>query len=254
MGIINLSPDSFSHDGLSSVDGAVAQATRLVAEGADVIDIGGESTRPGAASISAEEEIRRVVPVVERLHHELNVPLSVDTYKYDVARAAAAAGVSILNDISGLRDDFQLASLAAEHRLPIIITANQRGLMVTGDIMAQVIADLREAIRHCRETGVDAASIIVDPGLGFGKTAAQNLEIIRRLPELKVLGCPIMLGPSRKSFIGLTLGLPVDERLEGTAAAVALGIAFGTDIVRVHDVKEMARVARLSDAVVRGRV
>jgi len=252
MGIINLSPDSFSHDGLLSTEAAVVQATRLVEDGADIIDVGGASTRPGAPPVSAEEETERVVPVIAHLHQELRVPISVDTYKYDVARAAIAAGVDIINDIQGLRDDNRLAHLVAKHQLSIIVTANQRGVVLAGDIMAKVMTDLRVAMQCCRDAGVPAENILIDPGLGFGKTAAQDLDVIRRLSELKVLSCPIVLGPSRKSFIGLTLGLQTNERLGGTAAAVALGIAYGADVVRVHDVKEMVRVVRLSDAIVRG--
>jgi len=251
-GVINLSPDSFSGDGFASHQEAIAMAMRMNAEGADIIDVGGESTRPGAIPVSAEEEIGRIVPVIAHLRRELNIPLSVDTYKYDVACAAVAAGAAIINDISGLREDTRLAALAGERGLSIVVTANQRGRQITGDIIAAVISDLRYAVQRCKGAGITSENIVVDPGLGFGKTTAQNLEIIRRLGELKVLGCPVMVGPSRKSFIGLTLGLPEDQRLEGTAAAVAISIAQGADIIRVHDVKEMARVARLSDAVVRG--
>ncbi len=253
MGIINLSPDSFSGDGISSVEDAIALAKRMEAEGADIIDIGGESTRPEATPISAEEEIRRIVPAITRLYRELNIPLSIDTYKYDVARAAIAAGATILNDISGLKTDARLAALAAEHNIPIIVTANQRGRQITGDIMTEAISDLRRAVQYCKDVGVASKNIIVDPGLGFGKTTMQNLAIINRLEELKVLGCPIMIGPSRKSFIGLTLGLPNEECLEGTTAAAVIGIARGADVVRVHDVKQMVRAARLSDAIIRGR-
>jgi len=251
MGIVNLSPDSFSSDGLHSAESAVAQAKYMATEGADIIDVGGESTHPGATPISAAEEIERIVPVITRLNRDLEVPISVDTYKYAVAQAAIAAGADILNDVRGLKDNTQLANLAAEHGLSIIVTANERGKPLIGDIMAEITSDLSRATQCCREAGVPLENIIVDPGLGFGKTSAQDLEIIRRLGKLKILGCPILLGPSRKSFIGHTLGLPENERLEGTAAAVALGIAHGADIFRVHDVKEMVRVARLCDAVVR---
>ena len=253
MGIINLSPDSFSGDGLLVTEDAVTRAKRMVADGANIIDIGGASTRPGALYVAAEDEIKRVVPLITRLSQELKVPLSIDTYKYEVAQAAIAAGVDLINDVWGLKKDGRIASLAAKHQLPIIVTANQRGEESTNDIMAEIISDLKRAILCGTDAGVSLENIIVDPGIGFGKTTAQNLEIIRRLGELKVLGCPILLGPSRKSFIGLTLGLPETECLEGTAAAVAIGIAHGADIVRVHDVKAMTRVARLSDAVVRGQ-
>ena len=251
VGIINLSPDSFSGDGLASHDEAITAAIRLVAEGADIIDVGGESTRPGAIPISAENEIKLVVPVIESLHKKLRVPISIDTYKHDVALAAVQAGATIINDISGLRGDDALARLAAEKWLPIIVTANQRQESITGDVIERVTSDLRHAIRRAEGARVLKENIWVDPGLGFGKTTPQNLEILRRLKEIKSLGHPVMIGPSRKSFIGQTLGLPEGERLEGTAAAAAIGIAHGADIIRVHDVKEMVRVARLSDAVVR---
>ncbi len=253
MGIVNLSPDSFSGDGLSSAEAALAQARRMVAGGADIIDVGGESTRPQSRPVTIAEEIQRVAPAIAALSRELAVPISIDTYKYEVALAAVEAGANILNDVWGLKQDARLAGLAAERGLPIVVTANQRGQTVEGDIVAEIISDLRRAVGACRDAGVPRENIIVDPGVGFGKTAAQNLAIIRRLAELKVLGQPILLGTSRKSFIGLSLDLPENERLEGTAATVALGIAGGADIIRVHDVKEMARVARMSDAIVRGK-
>ncbi len=251
MGIVNVSPDSFSGDGLSSADAAAAQARRMVSEGADIIDVGGESTRPQSRPVSVEEEIGRVVPVIERLSRDIDVPISIDTYKYEVALAAVEAGANMLNDVWGLKQDERLAGLAAEGHLPIVITANERGMTVSGDIMAEIIAELKRAAGKCLDAGVAPENIIIDPGVGFGKTVAQNLAIVRRLGELKVLGRPILLGTSRKSFIGLTLDLPETERLEGTAATVAIGIAQGADMVRVHDVKEMVRVARMSDAVVR---
>jgi dihydropteroate synthase len=252
MGIVNLSPDSFSGDGLNTAGAAIAQAERMEYEGADIIDIGGESTRPDSRPIGAEEEIKRIVPAIEQLSRRLNLPISVDTYKYEVAKAAIAAGAGILNDVWGLKKETRLAGLAAEHNLPIIVTSNQRGQTCDGDIIEEILSDLKLARWLCKNAGVNRENIIVDPGIGFGKTVAQNLEIIRRLHELKVLGSPILLGTSRKSFIGRTLNLPENERLEGTAATVALGIAHGADIIRVHDVKEMARVARMTDAIVRG--
>jgi dihydropteroate synthase len=253
MGIINLSPDSFSGDGLASADGAIAQARRMIAEGADILDIGGESTRPDAHSIPAEEEILRIIPTVARLSREMNAPISVDTYKYEVAQAAVAAGAHILNDVWALRQEPRLAGLAATHHLPIILMSNQRGNSVTGDIMAEITADLKRAISLCLDAGVARESIIVDPGIGFGKTPDQNLEILHRLHELKVLGLPILLGTSRKSFIGAVLDLPVAERLAGTMATEAIGIAHGADIVRVHDVAASAQAARMCDAIIRRR-
>jgi dihydropteroate synthase len=253
MGIINLSPDSFSGDGLASADGAIAQARRMIAEGADMLDVGGESTRPDAQAISVEEEIRRIIPAIAKLSREMNVPISVDTYKYEVAQAAVAAGANIINDVWALRQEPRLAGLAAAHHLPIILMSNQRGNPVTGDIMAEIIADLKRAVSLCLDARVARESIIIDPGIGFGKTPDQNLEILQRLQELRVLGLPILLGTSRKSFIGAVLDLPVTERLAGTLATEAIGIAHGADIVRVHDVAASVQAARMCDAVIRRR-
>lgn len=250
MGIVNVSPDSFSGDGLSSVEAAVEQAKRFVAEGADIIDVGGESTRPGSMPIPVEEELRRVIPVVERLAQELKVPLSVDTYKFEVARRALDAGAQMINDIWGLKVDPRLARLAAEKRVPIVLMSNQRD-RPRRYIVPAVISDLKRSIDVALDAGVPWENIIIDPGIGFGKTLEQNLELVWRLDELKVLGRPILLGTSRKSMIGLVLDLPPEERLEGTAASVAIGIAKGADMVRVHDVRQMVRVCRMSDAIVR---
>jgi dihydropteroate synthase len=252
MGIINVSPDSFSGDGLNSVDAAVAQAQRFAAEGVDVLDVGGESTRPNSAPITVDEELRRVIPVLERLAGKIKVPLSVDTYKFEVARRALDAGVEMINDIWGLKQEPRLAELAAERAVPIILMSNQRD-EPQEDIVPAVIADLKKAIDSALDAGVPWDNIIIDPGVGFGKTLEQNLELVRRLDELKALGRPILLGTSRKSMIGLVLDLPPEQRLEGTAASVAIGIAKGADIMRVHDVKEMTRVCRMSDAIIRGR-
>jgi dihydropteroate synthase len=251
MGIVNLSPDSFSGDGLSTTDAAIEQARRFVAEGADIIDVGGESTRPNSQPVTMDEEIARLVPAIERLSRELSVPISVDSYKYEVVKASIKAGAHIINDVWGLRKEPRLAGLAAEHNIPVILTSNQRDKPCKGDIIAEIVADLKHSIGLCKDAGVERQNIIVDPGIGFGKTVEQNLEIIYRLGELKILGQPILLGTSRKSFIGLTLDLPANERLEGTAATNAIGIANGADIIRVHNVKFMSRLARMSDAVVR---
>ncbi len=251
MGIINISPDSFSGDGLGGdMDAISQQAARFVAEGADILDIGGESTRPNSRPISAEEEMQRVIPAIGRLVKEVALPVSIDTGKAAVARHAVAAGASIINDVYGLNDP-QIAAVAADSGVPIILTSNQRNEACKSDIMAGITRDLGNSISIVEKTGVLEENIIIDPGIGFGKTLEQNLEIIRRLAELKALGKPILLGTSRKSVIGLVLDLPPEERLEGTAATVAIGIANGADIIRVHDVKEMARVCRMSDAVVR---
>jgi len=265
MGVINVSPDSFSGDGLADIEEAVARAERLASEGADIIDIGGESTRPGSTPLSPDEELRRVIPVVEKLAQEISVPLSVDTYKLEVARQALNAGANMINDIWGLKKESMLAMLAAQKGVPIVLMSNQRGSPPCHDIVPAVISDLKRAIKQALSAGVPWENIIVDPGIGFGKTQEQNLEVLRRLEELKMLGRPILLGSSRKSFIGWVLDLtpeqrlnevafipPGDQRLEGTAATIAIGITKGADIVRVHDVKEIARVCKMSDAIVRG--
>jgi len=253
MGVVNLSPDSFSGDGIGGdVDVAVAQAKRMVAEGADVIDVGGESTRPGTRPTdSIDEELRLVVPVVERLASEISVPISIDTYKSVVARRALEAGAAMINDIWGLKLDPVLARLAAAKRVPVILMANQRDAPPKAGILAKVIADLESGINVALEAGVPPENIIVDPGIGFGKTLEQNLELINRLAELKILGKPILLGTSRKSMIGMVLDLPPEKRLEGNLAVTAIGIANGADMVRVHDVRETVLVCRMSDAIIR---
>ena len=251
MGIVNLSPDSFSGDGLNSVESALAQAQRFAGEGADIIDVGAESTRPNSEPITVTEEISRLMPAIEKMSGELNIPISIDSYKYDVVKQAIKAGASIINDIWGLKYDARLAELAAENNLPIVITSNQRDNPCTVDIMDEVKKDLSRAIALCNDSGVASENIIVDPGIGFGKTLDQNLEIIRRLAELKLFKKPILLGTSRKGMLGIVLGSPVEDRLEGTAATNAIGIAHGADIIRVHDVKFLSRVAKMSDAVVR---
>ena len=252
MGVVNVAPDSFSGDGLRSVDDAVAQARRFVDEGADIIDVGGESTRPDFTPISIEEELGRVLPVVERLANELPVPVSIDTCKSAVARGAVEAGARMINDVWGLKRDPELAQVAADSGIPLVITQNQRGASFH-HFFPELVADLERSLQLALKAGVELSNIIVDPGVGFGKTVEQNLEIVRRLSELKSLGRPILLGTSRKSFIGLVLDLPVDQRLEGTAASIAIGIANGADMVRVHDIGQMVRVVRMSDAIIRGR-
>jgi len=256
MGIINVSADSFSGDGLSDVGAAVARAKQMVEEGADIIDVGGESTRPGSSPISVDEELSRVIPVMEKLRGVISLPLSVDTYKLKVAQNALDAGADMINDIWGLKLEPKLAELAARKGVPIILMSNQRDVsphhdITFPDVMSVVIADLRQAIEKALSLGVPEENIIVDPGPGFGKTQEQNLEILRRLEELKTLGLPVLIGTSRKSFIGYVLDLPAEERLEGTAATVAIAISKGADIVRVSDVREMARVCKMTDAIVR---
>ena len=252
MGIINVTPDSFSGDGLGyDAEAALEQALRFQDEGADIIDVGGESTRPDSTPVTVEEEKRRVIPVIRLLASRLDVPVSVDTYKREVAREALAAGAAVINDVWGLKRDPALADLAAREGAPIVLMHNQQGLDYS-DLLPETLASLRASLRQALEAGVPLENVVLDPGLGFGKKPEHNLELLRRLAELKSLGLPLLVGTSRKSTIGLVLDLPVEERLEGTAATVALAIANGADIVRVHDVKAMIRVARMSDAIVRG--
>lgn len=270
MGILNVTPDSFSGDGLATdggaaVDRAVAQVRGFVDAGADIIDIGGESTRPGSEPLSAEAERARVVPVVAAVRSALpDCAISVDTYRATVAEAALDAGADIVNDVWGLRADPDMARLVAARDAPVVLMHNRSkpghadldarlGGEYIGphyeDLIADVSRELSDLAEGACAAGIDGAQIVLDPGLGFGKTVSQNLALIDRLEELKRLGFPLLVGPSRKSFIGRVLDLPVAERLEGTAAAVALAIARGADIVRVHDVAAMARVARMTDAI-----
>ena len=255
MGVCNLSPDSFSGDGLGDdVEATLDQAQRMVAEGADIIDVGGESTRPGTEPMSADDyddELRLVIPAIERLAAEITVPVSIDSYKAGVAERALKAGASVVNDIWGLKRDPRLAKIAAEAGVPIILMANERDAPPKVGILAKVMSDLEMGIKIATEAGVAAENIIVDPGIGFGKTLEQNLELVNRLAELKRLGKPILLGTSRKSMIGLVLDLPPDQRLEGNLAVTAIGIANGADMVRVHDVRQTALVCRMSDAIIR---
>jgi dihydropteroate synthase len=270
MGILNVTPDSFSGDGLlkgpDHTSAAVAQAHRFAEDGADILDVGGESTRPGSRPVPVDEELARVIPVIERLVREVDLPVSIDTYKAQVARAALDAGASLVNDVWGLRMDADLGPLVARCGVPVVLMHNRSrpkdaaqserlgGRYVGveyGDLMADLIRELRETIERALDVGISRDRIIIDPGIGFGKTVEQNLELLRRLKELRVLGRPVLLGASRKSVMGYTLDLPPEERVEGTAATVALGIAGGVDIVRVHDVKEMVRVARMADALAR---
>ncbi|WP_066634345.1 dihydropteroate synthase [Desulfolucanica intricata] len=251
MGILNVTPDSFSDGGkFYEKERAVEQALRMVAEGADIIDLGGETTKPGYTPVTADEEIKRVIPVLEELVNKIDVPISIDTTKAEVARRALEAGAHIINDQWSLRADPDIASVAAQYEVPLILMHNQEGTEYH-DLMGDMISFFEESIGMALKAGVAREKIIIDPGIGFGKTVEQNLETMRRLEELDCLGLPVLLGTSRKSMIGKTLDLPVTERVEGTAATVALGIAKGVDIVRVHDVKEMVRVVRMTDAMVR---
>jgi dihydropteroate synthase len=260
MGILNVTPDSFSDGGLFfAPEDALLQAERMASEGADIIDIGGESTRPGSEPLPLEEELARVIPIIEALSSRLSTPLSIDTYKAEVARRAIEAGAAMVNDISALAYDPEMASTVAELGVPVClmhIRGTPRNMQINPhyeDVAEEVREELAERAEAALRAGIKRENIILDPGFGFAKTAAHNLELLRRLRELTTLGYPIMSGTSRKSTIGKVLGgLPVEERLEGTAATVALSIANGAAIVRVHDVKEMVRVVRVTDAVVRG--
>lgn len=254
MGILNATPDSFSDGGrYQDPAAALEHAQRMVEDGADIIDLGGISTRPGHTEVSEDEEMRRVLPVLEKLAPSIPVPISVDTWRAGVARQALEAGAHIINDQWALRGDPDLAAVVAQYQVPVMLMHNGQGTHYR-DLMTEITAFLREGIETAVRAGLARENIMIDPGIGFAKTYEQNLEVLRRLKELTVLGCPILLGTSRKSVIARTLNLPVDQRVEGTGATVALGIACGADIVRVHDVKEMVRVARMSDAILRGNL
>jgi len=258
MGILNVTPDSFSGDGLledaDPVERAVATARRMVADGADLLDIGGESTRPGHVPVDAAEEIGRLIPVISAVAAALpDTPISVDTAKPDVAAAALAAGAHLLNDVWGTSPDVgEMAAVAARADVPLIVMHNRVEARYERNVVAEVVADLGAALDRAIAAGVPEAKLIVDPGIGFGKTADHNVTVLCHLGALSTLGRPVLLGTSRKSTLGRILDLPVEERLEATLATTALGIAAGVDIVRVHDVGPNVRVARVSDAIVRG--
>ncbi|MBO8172704.1 MAG: dihydropteroate synthase [Bacillaceae bacterium] len=249
MGILNVTPDSFSDGGkYFDPEQAVRHALEMEEQGADIIDIGGESTRPGAEKVSQEEELQRVIPVIKMLSQKLRIPISIDTYKAEVARQAIEAGAGIINDVWGFKADTNMANVAAEYQVPVILMHN-RDDMEYSDLMSDLIRDLRESVRIAREAGVDDHNIILDPGIGFAKTKEHNLEIMAKLDEITGLGYPVLLGTSRKSMIGRVLNLPEDDRLEGTLATSALGITKGCKIIRVHDVKEHVRLSRMMDAM-----
>ena len=248
MGIVNVTPDSFSGDGLGTdLEAAVEQGLRMVLDGADMLDVGGESTRPGHVPVSVAEEIARTEPVVRRLARESAVPVSIDTYKLEVAEVAADAGATILNDVWGLTRSPAIAGLAAARGCALVLMHNQDGTEYADDLMAEIKRFLAAAVARAVAAGVPRSRVIVDPGIGFGKTADQNWEVMRRFEELRELGQPILIGTSRKSFIGKLLDLPVTERLEGTTATVVAAVLRGADIVRVHDVLEMTRAVRVAD-------
>jgi dihydropteroate synthase len=251
MGILNVTPDSFSDGGkYVNLESALKKAVDMIEQGADIIDIGGESTRPGYEPVDALEEIGRVVPVIEKLSKELNVPISVDTSKALVAEKALAAGASIVNDVWGLQKDESMAEVISRFGAGVVMMHN-KDCKEYQDLMSDIVAFLRSGIEIAEKAGIRRENMIIDPGVGFGKTLEHNLEVMRRLKELGTLNLPVLIGTSRKSLIGNVLDLPVYERVEGTAATVTLGIANGADIIRVHDVREMTRVARMTDAMVR---
>ena len=284
MGILNITPDSFSGDGLlppsdsppifiengggeGGVKRALAQAREFLTSGADILDVGGESTRPGSEPLDAEAEMERIIPVIQALTKEFpDALISIDTYKATVAEEAFKAGAQILNDVWALRADPALAGMAANYKVPVILMHNrsnpasvevrvQLGNAYIGaeydDLLEDVKRELMDSVKLAQQAGVPDERIILDPGIGFGKTVSHNLELIRRLDEIRALGYPVLLGPSRKSFIGFTLDLPADQRVEGTAAAACVGITRGADIIRVHDVEHMVRIAKMTDAIVR---
>jgi dihydropteroate synthase len=263
MGVLNVTPDSFSDGGdFLDTETAIGRALQMEKEGAHIIDVGGESTRPGSAPVSEAEELRRILPVIEGLRGKLGVPISVDTQRSAVAKTAQEAGAEIINDVSGLRTDPSLAEIARRARAPLILM-HMRGTPRTmqrkrfaHDVMREVKAGLQDSIARARQAGLAKSQLLIDPGIGFGKSHEQNFEILARMPELVRLGCPIVIGTSRKGFLGKVLArhgeapLPPDERLLGTAATVTASILGGAHVVRVHDVTEMARVARVADRLI----
>jgi len=275
MGILNITADSFSGDGLlpnkdldeyDTITAALEQARSFAAAGVDILDVGAESTRPGAQPVETEDELKCVLPVVEALANEFDTLISIDTYKAPVAEAALQAGAHLVNDVWGFHADPELAGVVGRYKVPVILMHNRSSWahaeikerlggryigMEYEDLLKDIKRELLESVALAHSAGIPDESIILDPGIGFGKTVEQNLDLVNRLDEIRSLGYPVLLGPSRKSFIGFTLDLPADQRVEGTAAAVSVGIARGADIIRVHDVEVMSRVMRMTDAIVR---
>ena len=271
MGILNVTPDSFSGDGLMSngdlLEQSMRQAEHFLKHQADILDVGGESTRPGSQTVTTDEELGRVIPVIQSIHNNFpDTLISIDTYKARVAEEAFKAGAHILNDVWALRADPELAAVAKKFNVPVILMHNrsnpasvevreQLGNAYSGSEYENLIEDVKSellvSVDIAKKAGIEDSHIVLDPGIGFGKKREHNLELINRLDEVRALGYPVLLGPSRKSFIGFTLDLPADQRMEGTAATIAIGIARGADIIRVHDVKAMSRVAKMTDAIVR---
>jgi dihydropteroate synthase len=251
MGILNVTPDSFSDGGrFTELDASIKHALQMVEDGVDIIDVGGESTRPGYLPVSLEEELARVIPVIKQLKKETDVPISIDSYKAEVAKQALEAGAVMVNDVWGLKADPEMAAVVSSYNVPVCIMHNRKNAEYN-DLLTDIMIDLQASISLAYEAGVSPDQIIIDPGIGFAKNWEENLEVMNRQEEFKSMGFPLLLGVSRKSTIGRILNLPADERLEGTAAAVAVAIAKGADIIRVHDVKEMKRVADMTDAIVR---
>ena len=252
MGILNVTPDSFSDGGnFNNIDTAVNHAKEMINDGADIIDLGGESTRPGHTYVDSQEEKRRILPVIKKLKEEIQVPISVDTYKADVAEASLELGVEMINDIWGLTKDKNMANVIAKYDAYVCIMHNQDTTEYNKDIMESIKDFLQESIDLALKSGIRKEKIVLDPGIGFGKTFEQNLEVLKRLDEIKTLGYPVLLGTSRKSVIGNVLNVEPKERLEGTIATTVLGIRDGVDIVRVHDVKENLKAAKMADAIYR---
>jgi dihydropteroate synthase len=249
MGIVNVTPDSFSGDGTMDPDAAVRRAMRLVAEGADLLDVGGESTRPGHTPVSAEEELDRVLPVLRRLREASPVPVSIDTWKQEVAEAAVAEGAAIVNDIWGLSRSPGIARLAAERGLGLVLMHNQEGTAYQGDLLEAIAASLERSLAAALAAGVPRERVLLDPGIGFGKTAAQGVEVLRRLTELGRLGQPLLVGVSRKSYLGRLFGQPMEHRLPGTIASVTAAVLRGAAVVRVHDVADVVRAVRVAEAL-----
>ncbi len=250
MGILNVTPDSFSDGGRhNSLDGALWHAEKMLDEGADIIDVGGESTRPGYIAVSDDEEISRTAPVIEKIKQSFDIPVSIDTYKHSVAEAALSAGADMVNDIWGFKYDGKMAETAAKHNVPCCLMHNRKEA-VYSDFLNDVFSDLSESIKIAEEHGIDRANIIIDPGVGFAKSYEQNIEIIKNMHILDKLGCPLLLGASRKSVIGLTLDLPVEERLEGTLALSVIAALKGALFVRVHDIKENKRAVLMAEKII----
>lgn len=255
MGILNVTPDSFSDGGkFNELTNAVEHAKVMLDEGADIIDIGAESTRPGSKEVTAEEELSRLLPIIDKLVKEVQAPISVDTYKAEVADECLKHGAHMINDVWGLQRDRDMAAVIAKHNVPVTIMHNQIGTEYKTDIMEEICRFLRNSINLALEAGIKPENIILDPGIGFGKTSGQNMEVMDRLDELNYLGYPVLLGTSRKSMIGKILDLPPEERVEGTVATSVMGAIKGVDIVRVHDVVENYRALKVTDAIVRGNM